>query len=1037
MSLSPDVTSAILRLLDQPDDLWQARLDALCAAHPEQAAALRLAAEEARRGQQEIQADSAKARRQRLPDPLVGATIGPFQILERLGEGGMGSVYLAEQRAPVRRRVAFKVIKLGMDTKAVLARFDAERQALARMSHSNITKVFEAGATPDGKPYFAMEYVSGIPITEYCDRNTLAIEERLALFRQVCSGVQHAHTKGVIHRDLTPNNILVTTQDGQATVKIIDFGLARATDHRLTEMTLFTEHGVLAGTPEYMSPEQAGLDGLDIDMRTDVYTLGVLLYELVSGRLPFEPTKLRRGGYDGIRRIIREEDPPKPSTRATEVAADTATAARARRTDVRTLLKRLRGDLDWIVMKCIEKDRTRRYETVSQLSEDVQRHLANEPVLARDPGALYRLRKFARRHRGPLVATIALATALVAGLLVATAYRLEAQARTREVGHLAAVLLVEQAQREAAELLPPWPEMRGRIDRWLTDHETPSQVRLTDARAALGELLQRALPDSESDLEAARHADADFERLEQLRKQRATASRAQAARSGGDVQRPTLTAAEKMLPADQLLQLAWECVRPARRNLGDEARGLAYAEHLEATGIDAAYGRPNTLASVLAQARQTNGLVPGDAPAEPVVGPALADLDGAIAHLTATIDARRKRRFAAPEEQFRYDALRGLVQILTEFLEVDCRRMRNRSRWAEGLERLRTAREWDTAIAAIRAGNGVTAHEAYVEHPLDMPRLPGLVPIGMNPKTRLWEFYDLQTAWDQDQEVDPTKLPVPRHTDTGAISVSDATGIVFVLVPSGMATVGAQRRDPKGLNYDPDAEATESPPQEIGLAAYLIARHELTQAQWRRLTGGANPSRYPPGHPETAKRGQQITTTHPVENVSWLESRRVLATAGMDLPTEAQWEHACRGGTPTPWWTGLHRQSLKGACNLADQSATAAGIKWAAAREWPEFDDGFIAHAPVDTLRCNDFGLHHVHGNVSEWCRDAFAAYGDSPCAPGAGLRRAVTGADETVIRGGSFSRGAGIARSANRISLSTDYHDHSIGVRAVRLIAQ
>ena len=217
----------------------------------------------------------------------------------------------------MRRRVALKVIKVGMDSKAVLARFDAERQALARMNHSNIAKVFEAGATLDGKPFFAMEYVQGIPITRYCDRHLLPIEERLALFRQVCSGVQHAHTKGIIHRDLTPNNVLVTVQDGQPAVKIIDFGLARATDHRLTERTLFTEQGVFAGTPEYMSPEQAGLDGLDIDMRTDVYTLGVLLYELITGKLPFESRELRRAGYDSMRRIIREQEPPRPSTRVT------------------------------------------------------------------------------------------------------------------------------------------------------------------------------------------------------------------------------------------------------------------------------------------------------------------------------------------------------------------------------------------------------------------------------------------------------------------------------------------------------------------------------------------------------------------------------------------------------------------------------------------------------------------------------------------------------------------------------------------------
>ncbi len=363
------------------------------------------------------------------PAASVPTIIGPYRVLSRLGEGGMGEVFLGE-RKDIGQRVALKLIKLGMDTRAILARFEAERQALARMQHSNIAKVLDAGATPDGRPYFVMEYVKGAPITRYCDDNKLSVEDRLALFQQVCSGVQHAHSKGVIHRDLTPNNVLVTVQDGKATAKIIDFGLARATDHRLTEKTVFTEQGVILGTPEYMSPEQAGLASLDIDTRTDVYTLGVILYELLTGELPFSREELRRAGYDGMCKTIREKEPDKPSTRITKTG--TAKVATLRRTESERLLKRLRGDLDWVVLKCLEKDRTRRYETPTHLADDLQRHLDDEVVLARAPTAGYRLRKLARRYRGQLAAAAVVVLAVVAGLIGTTTFWLEARAQAAE-----------------------------------------------------------------------------------------------------------------------------------------------------------------------------------------------------------------------------------------------------------------------------------------------------------------------------------------------------------------------------------------------------------------------------------------------------------------------------------------------------------------------------------------------------------------------------------------------------------------------------
>jgi eukaryotic-like serine/threonine-protein kinase len=330
----------------------------------------------------------------------AGARIGRYKLLEKIGEGGCGVVYMAEQEEPIRRRVGFKLIKLGMDTKQVIARFESERQALALMDHPNIAKVLDAGATDTGRPYFVMELVRGIKITDYCDQNNLSTEERLKLFVQVCHAIQHAHQKGIIHRDIKPSNILVTLHDGVPVPKVIDFGIAKATGQRLTDKTLFTAFHQFIGTPVYMSPEQAELSGLDIDTRSDIYALGALLYELLTGKTPFDVQRLVAAGLDEIRRIIREEDPPRPSTRISTLdAAEQTAIAKRRHSELPKLLGLIRGDLDWIVMRTLEKDRTRRYETANGLADDVLRHVNNEPVVARPPGKLYRFQKLVKRNK--------------------------------------------------------------------------------------------------------------------------------------------------------------------------------------------------------------------------------------------------------------------------------------------------------------------------------------------------------------------------------------------------------------------------------------------------------------------------------------------------------------------------------------------------------------------------------------------------------------------------------------------------------------
>jgi WD40 repeat protein/serine/threonine protein kinase len=375
----------------------------------------------------------------------VGTLVGPYKLLEQIGEGGMGMVYMAEQHQPVRRRVALKVIKPGMDSRQVVGRFEAERQALAMMDHPNIAKVFDAGMTPSGRPYFVMELVRGLPITEYCDREELTIPERLELYTLVCRAVQHAHQKGVIHRDIKPSNVLVTAIDGVAVPKVIDFGVAKATGQALTEQTLFTGFHQFVGTPLYVSPEQADLVGGDVDTRSDIYSLGVLLYELLTGTTPFDSETLKTATFDEMRRIIREVEPPKPSTRLSELKEALPTISAQRQTEPAKLTKVVRGELDWIGMKALEKDRNRRYETASAIAADVQRYLHDEPVTACPPSTRYRFRKFARRNKAGLLTGSAIAAVLFLAVAVSTVLIWRALERERRDSYIHRIDMVHNA----------------------------------------------------------------------------------------------------------------------------------------------------------------------------------------------------------------------------------------------------------------------------------------------------------------------------------------------------------------------------------------------------------------------------------------------------------------------------------------------------------------------------------------------------------------------------------------------------------------
>jgi eukaryotic-like serine/threonine-protein kinase len=514
-----------------------------------------------------------------------GTMVGPYKLLEQIGGGGMGVVYMAEQLRPVRRKVALKIIKPGMDSSQVIARFEAERQALTMMDHPNIAKVLDAGTTDIGRPYFVMELVKGVPITDYCDQATLTTRQRLELFIEVCRAVQHAHQKGVIHRDLKPSNVLVTLHDDKPVPKVIDFGIAKAAGQQLTERTLFTNYAQMLGTPLYMSPEQAQISGLDVDTRSDVYSLGVLLYELLTGTTPFDQRRLREAAYDEMRRIIREEDPPNPSTRLSTMGDKLATVSAQRHTEPKKLGQLVRGELDWIVMKALEKDRTRRYETANGLARDVERHLSDEAVHACPPSAGYRFRKFARRNKRPLVGATLLAIVLVLGSVISTwqalrarraeamsqlRFEAEKDARARAVTEAAKANTVSDLLQEMLSSANP-DEAKG-VDYTVRQLLDDSALRLSDqlkgqpeveaaVRAAIGNAYRRlGLTDK---------ADPHLQRALSLR--RTTASAA-ADKEAAD-----------LLLAQSLLDYGWNC---------DEAGRAAEAEpHLrEALAIYKANG---------------------------------------------------------------------------------------------------------------------------------------------------------------------------------------------------------------------------------------------------------------------------------------------------------------------------------------------------------------------------------------------------------------------------------------------------------------
>lgn len=1023
-----------------------------------------------------IEREFARMREAAAPDRMPTAMperIGPYRLLELLGEGGMGVVYLAEQEAPVHRRVALKLVKAGRNIASILRRFEVERDTLARLDHQNVARIYDAGVSAQGHPFVVMEYIDGVPLTGYCDRARLTVRARVELLLGVCDGVQHAHQRATIHRDLKPSNVLVTETDGRPTPKVIDFGLAKLTELE-QDISELTRAGDLLGTPAYMSPEQAAGANDEVDTTTDVYSLGAMLFELLTGSLPFAPPgRPAPASFDYVR-CLRESDPGKPSARLAALNGGSVQVAALRDTDAPSLRREIRDDLDWIVLKAIAREREQRYQSVAALAADLRRYLGNEPVQAGPPSTLYRLRKFVRRRRGLVAALLVIALTLVAGGVLSTTFafaeleqRQRAEANLENFHRLSHVVHLETAIEHEAALYPAWPDRAAAMREWL---EGDARA-VRDALPALRETVERfeanALVSPEADLAERRRTHPRSRALAVATQRLAAFRAARAVRESGV--RPAMPAFDPTRLVNNshgLNQLAWPLVDPDRTNFGKEALGLVVAR----LAVEASKSRTSHLVragtwvttdtkawalfalglddEALAASREALSLAPTEAKAEyagylakleaavaaargPTGAASLAVLEAEVAALEAEVSRRRDFRFEDEATQFLYETLSRLVERIEGFEREHVSAVRARLAWSDALVALepRDRQRWEEARAAIRAADGVVASRRYQAVAIDLAPQFGLVPIGMNPQSGLWEFYHLRSAWDGASDASPQHIPVPRHRPDGGLDVA-RLGLVFVLVPGGTFLMGAQDRAPDAPNYDEKAEGDGSPVHEVHLAPYFLSKYEMTRGQWERLSDGGRPSLYEDG--ASPDGGPPFGEAHPVDSVSWEICDRLFSRHGLALPTEAQWEFGARAGTDTPWYTGVEQTSLAGHGNVLDQFALRRQPHWGQGAA--PFDDGAVGIVMVGSYGANPFGLHDVVGNVDELCRDEWLSF-FHPVRAGDGLRGEPDAESEVPMRGGAYNVPPQLARVAHRHRVSRAAVIPHVGVRPVRAV--
>ena len=1036
-------------------------------------------------------------RHEPLPPPpagvAAGALLGDFRLVQRIGEGGMGQVWEAEQ-VSLRRRVALKLLRPDRVTQKALDFFAREARAGGRLQHRGLVNVYGHGEN-HGVAWIAMELVDGSwTLRDFIDE--IAKEEELpptyytevaGFVAKLADALEAAHQVGVIHRDLKPQNVLITPQDEP---KVTDFGLARITDETSLSVT-----GESAGTYYYMSPEQVTGERDALDQRTDLFSLGIVLYELLALRRPFEGDTGQQIGQ----RILHS-DPP----------------------ELLGLRSRIPRELAVICGKCLEKEPERRYRTMVELAADLRRYLANEPIHARPPTSWERAVKWSKRNPTKSVAAVVAALAfIVISLLLAENVRARGEverknteldvrnadlartvgerdealeelsvanedlaqqtgaarsaasaekARVDEVLRLSALQDYDERILEADRLWPPHPEIIDACVEWIAKTER-LVADLPLHREKRDELRRRALAQTDEERETDFRSHPDYARIAAVRAEIAARRAAVLQRREG-LEAPLPELDRTSLPEDAgaLLELAAPKVALERGSFGGEAEGLVLArralELAEEAGDDARVAQAEHVLScalfalgrdeeALESAATAQAVAPEKERAfhekhlaqlerdveERTGEQALADEEAQLARLESGLAvleerASERRTWCFPEteegsaDRWWYANLTKLIEALEGLQDPGTgllsdaptaistdhgwsvpRRLafarRLRDDLAEGAE---VHARWQQAIAAI----GV--HPDYGG--LALAPQVGLIPLGPDPASGLWEFWHVASGVE------------PARNGDGRLQLDGETGVVLVLVPAGAFHMGAQAADPNGRNYDPRAQVNEGPVHEVELSPYFIAKHEMTQGQWLRTTG-ANPSYYQEN--ELAP-----TLLHPVEQVNWLDCMTWLPRVGLTLPTEAQWEHACRAGTDTPWWTGSERESLRErkAANLADRAAARHGATWPEVHDWPELDDGFVVHAPVGTFTPNAFGLHEMTGNLWEWCRDGFDAefYRKSS---GRDPECSAEGAVARIIRGGAFLNSATEVRSAIRSNPAPTLSGHLLGVRPARVVSR
>ncbi len=1005
-----------------------------------------------------------------------------YKVTGLLGEGGVGAVYLGRD-TDLGRDVAMKFLHPKFREHAeILNRFVEEAQIGGQLQHPGIVPVYELGMV-DGRPFFAMKMVKGETLADKLAGRTSPADRRgafLAIFEQICQTMAYAHARGVVHRDLKPANIMIGSF---GEVQVVDWGMGKVLQGRdepqvadeLTEQaqvsvieTVRSQGdsaqsivGSVMGTPAYMPREQALGDVEAMDRRSDVFALGAILCEVLTGQPPYLGT---------LNEMLSQ-------------------AMRGKLDDAHGRLAECGADPELIALatRCLQPHPDDRPESAAAVADAVHGYIVETESRAHEATvkalALKRTQKYGVALTGVIATGLAISLwfwreadqqrgrAEEAAVAADHARGLEEEAREEAEANLAnfnrlsQFVRLDAAKQAASTMVPAWPEKLAAMREWQSQQAKPLEDALVGLNDTLDVLEARALERSTEEIERERRSHPRAAELANLSAKLECWRRAAAVRAG-EAEPVEFDLAGVVMPdtTEKINELAWPLVDPERAEFGREAEGLALArrglESLPAAGLgraamldtlawaclangldeeaiehsDAALAAaPESQREVFRQMRDLLGRMQFDFASTSFVA-VMDSLASEVEALREVVYQRSTWAFGVDADGFLHGALTELAAGIGDFQASEVQAIARRVLWAERVEELtitRHAARWEEARAAIARADGITASELYARVPIDLRPQMGLIPLGMNPRTKLWEFYHLRSAWDSATQPDPGVIEVPSY-ESGAELDMNGRGIVFVLLPGGSFFMGAQDQDPAAMNYSAWIEPAETPVHEVSLSPFLLAKHELTQGQWARLSNGDWPSWYVVGTAYTgipAGTPLEVQEDHPVEQVDWRMCTELMREHGLALPTESQWEYGCRAGTSWAWSSGPEAASLEGVANLLDHSGSTIDPPWNAGEPW---DDHYKGPAPVGTYKPNPFGLYDMHGNLAEWCRDWFGGY-QYPAREGDGLREPEFYEIIRASRGGNYMERSLTARSTFRAYRAPNANTQSIGMRAAR----